>query len=1090
MRLLTGVRAVVLCGVVGALIAPLSGYSAPKGAPTISNVTPMSGAVGSTVTITGTDFVGVDLVSFYDYPTSFTVVSPTQITATVPAGTPSPGRWRVRTPDGVAKYEQLFTVTSIAPTISSVSPSSGAVASTVTINGSGFVGVDLVSFYDYPTTFTVVSPTQITARVPAGTPSPGRWRVRAAGGIGVSGSPFTVTSAAPTIASVSPMSGSVGSLVTITGSNFNGADLVSFYDYPTSYTVVSSTQITATVPSGTPSPGRWRVRTPVGTGVYEPKFTVGSDTSAPTAPTGLAVSSSSDSSITISWSASSDNVGVTGYGRYRNGGLVSSGAGTSFTFTGLSCATSYSFGVDAYDAADNRSPATSITASTGACPPAPGGLVASYGFDEGTGANAIDSSGNSNTGALSNGAAWTAGKFGTGISLDGVDDRVNVGDSASLDLSSAMTIEAWLRPSVLGSGWRTVVLKERTSGHVYALYANTSGSVPSGEAVLSSGAAADATSTTQLPLNTWTHLAVTYDGTTLRLWVNGTQVDSTPAAGGVQTSTGALRIGSNSIWGEPFQGQVDEVRIYGRALTSTEIRTDMTTSITGSAPPPGDTQAPSVPPNVTVTGTTSTSVAVSWNASSDNVGVTGYGRYRNGVLLSTGPELTYSFTGLTCGTTYTFAVDATDAVGNRSGQASVSATTSACAPPPPPPPPPPGDYAQVFMSPSGNDSTCVRYASSPPATPAACRSLDRAYRVAQPGDVVEMAGGTYPADQTLTRDTSKNYASDSRRVEFRAKAGETPRLLGSFSGGGFDIRGVEHVTIRGLTGIADLGITPSNYCDGATVPKDILIENSRWKTMHIKAADGLTLRNNVIGNYSYLESGAGSSTISNSFDCGSPTPLPKNILIEGNTWENINRDGSGTHPECLIFDDSENVTIRDNVLKDCPGLGIFMSSSNGATAKNAVIEGNFIGCGDNGSPATQCSYPIHLRPDYTFVNLTIRFNSLEGSISLQDGGASTDYSGVRIYGNLGTSATCVSSGITYSYNVWDSRSCSSTESLSPHSWMNTSSGDFHLSGGAQRADDFVPSSFCSSNGCPALDIDGQSRPMSSSGARDAGADER
>jgi chitodextrinase len=80
------------------------------------------------------------------------------------------------------------------------------------------------------------------------------------------------------------------------------------------------------------------------------------------------VSSPTQTAITLSWNASTDNVAVTGYGRYRNGSLVSSGTGTSFAFTGLSCGTSYTLAVDAYDAAGNRSGKGQLTASTSACP--------------------------------------------------------------------------------------------------------------------------------------------------------------------------------------------------------------------------------------------------------------------------------------------------------------------------------------------------------------------------------------------------------------------------------------------------------------------------------------------------------------------------------------------------------------------------------------------------------------------------------------------------------------------------------------------------------------------------------------------------
>lgn len=82
-----------------------------------------------------------------------------------------------------------------------------------------------------------------------------------------------------------------------------------------------------------------------------------------------------------------------------------------------------------------------------------------------------------------------------------------------------------------------------------------------------------------MPLNTWTHVAVTYDGATLRMFVNGVQVRSSAATGAAVATSGALRIGGNSVWGEYFRGLIDEVRIYSRALLAGEIQTDMSSPI-------------------------------------------------------------------------------------------------------------------------------------------------------------------------------------------------------------------------------------------------------------------------------------------------------------------------------------------------------------------------------------------------------------------------------------------------------------------------------------------------------------------------------
>jgi chitinase len=124
------------------------------------------------------------------------------------------------------------------------------------------------------------------------------------------------------------------------------------------------------------------------------------------------------------------------------------------------------------------------------------------------------------------------------------------------------------------------------------------------------------------------------------------------------------------------------VRIYRRALSAGDIQTDMNTSIGGVAQ--SDTQPPSTPSGVTKTGATQTSISISWTASSDNVGVAGYGLYRSGSSVGSTTSTSFSFSGLTCGQSYTLGVDAYDAAGNRSPQATITATTSACSDTSPP----------------------------------------------------------------------------------------------------------------------------------------------------------------------------------------------------------------------------------------------------------------------------------------------------------------------------------------------------------------------------------------------------------------------
>ena len=210
-------------------------------------------------------------------------------------------------------------------------------------------------------------------------------------------------------------------------------------------------------------------------------------------------------------------------------------------------------------------------------PPPASGLVAAYSFDEGTGATVADSSGGGNTGLIA-GAAWTSqGRFGAALVFDGSNDWVAIADSASLDLTSGLTLEAWVFPTAI-TGWRTVILKEQPGQQVYALYASSSTNTPAGQ-VFVSAAGQRVHGPSAIPVNAWTHLATTYDGAVQRLYVNGVQVATRSQSGAVRVSDSPLRIGGNSIWGEFFQGRIDEVRIYARALTPSEIQTDMNTPV-------------------------------------------------------------------------------------------------------------------------------------------------------------------------------------------------------------------------------------------------------------------------------------------------------------------------------------------------------------------------------------------------------------------------------------------------------------------------------------------------------------------------------
>jgi len=319
---------------------------------------------------------------------------------------------------------------------------------------------------------------------------------------------------------------------------------------------------------------------------YSPTATAATltpDTTAPTAPGGLTATATSSSQISLAWTASTDDVGVTGYRVERCAGAgcsafaqVGTPTATSFGDTGLAGSTSYSYRVRAVDAAGNLSAYSATASATTPVTPPSTGLVAAYGFNEGTGSTVADASGNGNVGTVTNGA-WATGRFGSALSFNGTNSIVQVASSTSLSLTSAMTLEAWIQPTATQSGWRTIMQRQVDAYFLNA--SNDSGPLlPSGGGTFA-GTVAYVIGPTPSPVGSWTHIALTYDGATLKLYVNGALASSAARSGAIQSSTTPLWIGGNVPYGEYFHGLIDELRIYNRALSATEVQTDMNTPV-------------------------------------------------------------------------------------------------------------------------------------------------------------------------------------------------------------------------------------------------------------------------------------------------------------------------------------------------------------------------------------------------------------------------------------------------------------------------------------------------------------------------------
>ena len=204
------------------------------------------------------------------------------------------------------------------------------------------------------------------------------------------------------------------------------------------------------------------------------------------------------------------------------------------------------------------------------CAAPPANLVSWYRGEN----NANDSKG-TNNGTLQNGVSFTAGKVGQAFNFTNENQRVEIPDNDSLDLTTAVTLEAWVAPSQIGNpnNGTTIMHKGDISSfgnQPYSLHYNREGT-----AVFrvgnSSTFSVSTGSTTVLPLNTFTHIVGTYDGTTSKIYINGVlEGSSAENIGAMVTNNLPLRIGNNGAAG--FVGKIDEPTIYSRALSSSEVQ--------------------------------------------------------------------------------------------------------------------------------------------------------------------------------------------------------------------------------------------------------------------------------------------------------------------------------------------------------------------------------------------------------------------------------------------------------------------------------------------------------------------------------------
>jgi hypothetical protein len=206
-----------------------------------------------------------------------------------------------------------------------------------------------------------------------------------------------------------------------------------------------------------------------------------------------------------------------------------------------------------------------------AIPSTVAGLVAAYSFDEGQGPRVSDASGNGNSGYIAN-AVWSEGRSGSALQFGGK-GWVTIRAAQALDATGEMTLQAWIYPAQPQTAWRDVITRETSGGESAFSLPAASAAAPAGEGWV-------VKEKVKLAPGRWAHLATTYDGRVQRLYVNGALVAVRPLPRTKVGEPGALHVGGSPVWGDRFKGKIDEVRVYNRALTTEEIRVDMTRPVT------------------------------------------------------------------------------------------------------------------------------------------------------------------------------------------------------------------------------------------------------------------------------------------------------------------------------------------------------------------------------------------------------------------------------------------------------------------------------------------------------------------------------
>lgn len=385
----------------------------------------------------------------------------------------------------------------------------------------------------------------------------------------------------------------------------------------------------------------------------------------PTAPANLTANNITQTGCGLSWSASTDNVGVTGYEVFQDGASIASVTGTTYTVSGLTAGASYAFTVKAKDEAGNSSPASNtanVTTLSSVIQP-----IARWTFD-GNYEDQIGTLDGTPTGTV---ALTTDAVQGSQAAVFNANGEVQLPIAAGFPVGNEpRSFACWVKPA--HDNWTGAIMGDlfEYGDHHYNDF-NIRQQGPSISVQENWGSTGISTSNIWVT-GQWMHIVVTYDGTNAKIYKDAALYyqDTANFNTTVGVSTAAIGGGLKDYW-----GTLDDVRFYNVALNTQQI-SDLYNEFEAPAP---DTQAPTAPTGLAASSVTQTSCLLNWNTATDNIGVTAYDVYKDGVLLATTASTSYAVSGLVCGTSYAFTVTAKDAVGNVSAVSNTAeVTTSEC----------------------------------------------------------------------------------------------------------------------------------------------------------------------------------------------------------------------------------------------------------------------------------------------------------------------------------------------------------------------------------------------------------------------------